>query len=66
MSKVTLNEAQQAVLYEILNVTGLALTELEADYGTDSIESIVQREPTLNEINVSRVAHQLFSLLGGH
>ena len=66
MSKITINETQAAVLYEILNVTGLALTELEADYGTDSIESIVQRMPEMNEVNVGRVAHQLFSLLGGH
>ena len=63
---ITLNETQQAVLYEILNITGLALTELEADYGTDSVESIAQRMPEMNEINVGRVAHQLFSLLGGH
>lgn len=66
MSKITINETQAVVLYEILNVTGLALTELEADYGTDSVESIIQREPQLNEINVGRVAHQLFQLLGGH
>lgn len=64
--KITLNENQVTVLYEILNVTGLPLTKLETDYGTDSIESIVQREPELNEVNVSRVAHQLFQLLGGH
>lgn len=66
MSKVTLNETQQAVLYEILNLSGVALAELEADYGTDSIESIAQRRPELNDVDVNREAHRLFSLLGGH
>lgn len=66
MSNITLNETQQAVLYEILNITGLSLTELETDYGSDSVEDIAQRAPEMNEINVGRVAHQLFSLLGGH
>ena len=66
MSNITLNETQEAVLYEILNVTGLSLAELEADYGTDSIESIVQRRPELEDVDVKHVSLQIFRLLGGH
>ena len=61
---ISLNEPQCRVLHEILNLTGLELTALDADYGSDSIESIVAREPLLDEVNVGRVCHRLFDLLG--
>ena len=68
MSKRTITfnftEEQARVLFEILNLTGLSLREIDMDYGSDSIEAIVQREPLLNDVNVSRVVHQLFSVLG--
>lgn len=64
-TKISLNESQVRVLYEILNLSGVALTELDTDYGSDSIESIVQREPLLDGVNVTRISHRLFSLLGG-
>ena len=54
-----LTEPQARVLYEILNLTGLALTEVDTDYGSDSIEDIVSRQPLLDEVNVKRVAHRL-------
>lgn len=60
---ITLNEPQTRVLYELLNLTGLALAEIDADYGSDSLESIVAREPLLDEVNVGRVCHRLFDLL---
>jgi hypothetical protein len=65
MSDITirLNEAQARVLHEILNITGLELTALDASYGSDSIETIVGREPELDEVNVTRVAHRLFDQL---
>lgn len=61
---ISLNEAQCRVLHEILNITGLELTALDASYGSDSIETIVGREDTLDEVNVTRVCHRLFDLLG--
>lgn len=61
---IKLTEPQVRVLYEILNLTGLSLTELDTDYGSDSIEAIVARGPHCDEINVTRVAHRLFDLLG--
>lgn len=63
---ISLNEPQTRVLYEILNLTGLALTELDTDYGSDSVETIVSREPLLDDVNVGRVCHRLFDLLGQH
>ena len=60
---ISLNEPQTRVLYEILNITGLALTEVDTDYGSDSIEDIVSRQPLLDEVNVKRVAHRLFDRL---
>lgn len=62
--QLSLTEAQARVLYEILNLSGLALTELEADYGTDSIEEIISRLYTLDEVDIGRVAHRMFTLLG--
>lgn len=61
---ISLNEPQVRVLHEILNLTGLALTELDSDYGSDSVESLVAREPELDEVNVGRVCHRLFDKLG--
>ena len=61
---LSLNEPQVRVLHEILNVTGLELTLLDASYGSDSIETIVGREPQLDEVNVGRVCHRLFDKLG--
>ena len=66
MSMVTLNlnTKQARVLYELINLTGVELTQIDADYGTDSIEDIVQREiPELSEVNVRREAGRLFDLL---
>ena len=61
---ISLSEPQCRVLYEIINLTGLSLVELDTDYGSDSIESIVARGPHCDEINVGRVCHRLFDLLG--
>ena len=61
---IALNEPQMRVLYEILNLTGLSLAEIDADYGSDSIETIVGNEAECSEINVGRVCHRLFDLLG--
>lgn len=61
---IALNEPQTRVLYEIINLTGLSLAEIDTDYGSDSLESIVAREPLLDEVNVTRVCHRLFDLLG--
>ena len=61
---ITLNKPQVRVLYEVLNLTGLSLTELDTDYGSDSVESIVARNPLVDEVNVGRVCHRLFDLLG--
>lgn len=61
---LSLNKPQVRVLYEILNLTSLSLTEIDTDYGSDSLESIVAREPELDEVNVTRVCHRLFTLLG--
>ena len=61
---ISLNKSQVRVLYEILNLTGLSLTEIDTDYGSDSIEAIVGRDARLDEVNVGRVAHRLFDLLG--
>lgn len=66
MSNITLNETQEAVLYEILNMTGVPLMELDSDYGMDCLESIIQRRPEMDEIDVNRVSLQIFRLLGGH
>lgn len=62
--QLSLSETQVRVLYEILNLTGLSLVEIDTDYGSDSLESIVAREPLLDEVNVTRVCHRLFDLLG--
>ena len=61
---LSLSESQTRVLYEIINLTGLSLAEIDTDYGSDSLESIVAREPELDEVNVTRVCHRLFDLLG--
>ena len=66
MSTVTVNltTKQVRVLYELVNMTGMALTQIDTDYGSDSIEDIVQREiPELKEVNVHREAGRLFDLL---
>lgn len=62
--QLSLSETQVRVLYEILNLSGLGLTELDADYGSDSIEEIISRLYTLDEVDVGRVAHRMFTLLG--
>ena len=62
--QLSLTEAQARVLYEILNLSGLPLTNLEADYGTDSVEEIVSRLYQLDEVDVGRVGHRMFTLLG--
>ena len=61
---VSLNETQVRVLHEILNLSGLELTQLDAEYGSDSIDTIVGREPLLVDVNVARVSNRLFTLLG--
>ena len=66
MSTVTLNltTKQVRVLYELVNYTGVELTQIDTDYGSDSIEDLVQREiPELREVNVRREAGRLFDLL---
>ena len=62
--QLSLTEAQARVLYEILNLSGLPLTALEADYGTDSVEEIISRLYQLDEVDVGKVAHRMFTLLG--
>ena len=61
-----LSEREAKALFEILNITGVELTELDTDHGSDSIEDIAQRqcdEEGAEHVNVRRVAHWLFNLL---
>lgn len=53
------------VLFEILNLSGVALTEIDTDYGSDSIESICQKDLDRDglSINVNRLAHRMFDRL---
>ena len=65
MITLELTPAEARALFEILNLSGVALTEIDTDYGSDSIESICQKDLDRDgaEINVNRAAHRMFNYL---
>lgn len=64
MRTLNLTTNQVRVLYELVNMTGMELTQIDAEYGSDSIEDIVQRTvPDLTGVNVRYTASHLFDIL---
>lgn len=66
MSKVIslrLTPEQAHCLYEIINMTGVALTEIDADFGSDSIETLAAKSLNVKNRTVSNAAHAIFNAL---
>lgn len=65
MITLEMTPAEARALFEILNLSGVALAEIDTDYGSDSIESICQKDLDRAglSINVDRAAHRMFNQL---
>ena len=66
MITLVLSEREAKALFEIINITGVELTELDTDYGSDTIESLAQDQcdsESCEGVNVTRTAHKIFNFL---